>query len=99
MNSSLFTRTTLAVTLLATIALSVRAQEKDDEKLGKRAERAAQVLTELVSLPDKSPPKSLLNAATCIAVVPGVVQAGLGVGGRFGFGVASCRTAADRLQR
>jgi lipid-binding SYLF domain-containing protein len=94
MNSSLFTRATLAVTLLATLALSARAQDKDDEKLGKRAERAAQVLAELVSLPDKSPPKSLLNSATCIAVVPGVVQAGLGVGGRFGFGVASCRTAA-----
>ena len=94
MNSSLFTRTTLAVTLVATLALAARAQEKDDEKLGKRAERAAQVLTELVSLPDKSPPKSLLNSATCIAVVPGVVQAGLGVGGRFGFGVASCRTPA-----
>jgi lipid-binding SYLF domain-containing protein len=75
------------------IVSAARAQDRDDEKLGKRAERAAQVLSELVSLPDKSPPKSLLNAATCIAVVPGVVQAGLGVGGRFGFGVASCRTA------
>ena len=76
------------------VATSLRAQEKDDEKLGKRAQRAAEVLAELVSLPDKSPPKSLLDAATCIAVVPGVVQAGLGVGGRFGFGVASCRTAS-----
>ncbi|MEP7086568.1 MAG: lipid-binding SYLF domain-containing protein [Gemmatimonadota bacterium] len=94
MTSSSFNRAALAVALIASVALSARAQEKDDEKLGKRAERAAQVLTELVSLPDKSPPKSLLNAATCIAVVPGVVQAGLGVGGRFGFGVASCRTAS-----
>lgn len=74
------------------VAPSVRAQDKTDEKLSKRAQRASEVLSELVSLPDRSPPKSLLNSATCIAVIPGVVQAGLGVGGRFGFGVASCRT-------
>jgi lipid-binding SYLF domain-containing protein len=73
---------------------SARAQDKSDDKFGKRAQRASEVLSELVSVPDRSPPKSLLNAATCIAVIPGVVQAGLGVGGRFGFGVASCRTAS-----
>jgi lipid-binding SYLF domain-containing protein len=72
---------------------SARAQDKSDEKFSKRAQRASEVLSELVSVPDRSPPKSLLNSATCIAVIPGVVQAGLGVGGRFGFGVASCRTA------
>ncbi len=70
------------------------AQDKVDEKFSKRAQRAGEVLSELTSLPDRSPPKSLLDAATCIAVVPGVVQAGLGVGGRFGFGVASCRTSS-----
>ena len=74
------------------VATSVRAQDKPDEKLSKRAQRASEVLSELVSVPDRSPPKSLLNSATCIAVIPGVVQAGFGVGGRFGFGVASCRT-------
>lgn len=75
------------------IAISgARAQEKVDDKFSKRVQRAAEVLSELTSVPDRSPPKSLLRAATCIAVIPGVVQAGLGVGGRFGFGVASCRT-------
>ncbi|HLB10988.1 MAG TPA: lipid-binding SYLF domain-containing protein [Gemmatimonadaceae bacterium] len=95
MNSSLFGRAALLTTIAASslVVSAARAQDRDDEKLGKRAERAAQVLSELVSIPDKSPPKELLEAATCIAVVPGVVQAGLGVGGRFGFGVASCRTA------
>jgi lipid-binding SYLF domain-containing protein len=77
------------------IAISgARAQDKVDDKFSKRAQRAAEVLSELTAVPDRSPPKSLLAAATCIAVVPGVVQAGLGVGGRFGFGVASCRTAS-----
>jgi len=77
------------------IAISgARAQDKVDDKLSKRVQRAGEVLSELTSVPDRSPPKALLDAATCIAVVPGVVQAGLGVGGRFGFGVASCRTAS-----
>ena len=88
-----FTRAVVAVAIGSLlVGTSVRAQDKSDDKLSKRAQRASEVLSELVSLPDRSPPKSLLNSATCIAVIPGVVQAGLGVGGRFGFGVASCRT-------
>lgn len=87
---------TLIVVAIASqlLSMSARAQDKDDDKFSKRAQRASEVLSELVSVPDRSPPKSLLNSATCIAVIPGVVQAGLGVGGRFGFGVASCRTAS-----
>lgn len=65
-----------------------------DDKLTKRVVRAAEVLSELVSVPDKAPPSSLLTEATCVAVVPGVVQVGLGFGGRAGYGLASCRTAA-----
>ncbi|HEX6535229.1 MAG TPA: lipid-binding SYLF domain-containing protein [Gemmatimonadaceae bacterium] len=65
-----------------------------DGKLAKRAKRAAEVLAELVAIPDKAPPKALLSEATCIAVVPGVVQVGFGFGGRAGYGLASCRTSA-----
>lgn len=75
--------------LLTSSALSAQ-----DDKLTKRVERAAEVLAELVAVPDKAPPKGLLSEATCVAVVPGVVQVGLGVGGRAGYGVASCRTDA-----
>ncbi|HMA03403.1 MAG: lipid-binding SYLF domain-containing protein [Gemmatimonas sp.] len=90
-----FIARTLVIAAIASplVTIVARAQDKDDDKFSKRAQRASEVLSELVSVPDRSPPKSLLNSATCIAVIPGVVQAGLGVGGRFGFGVASCRTA------
>lgn len=70
------------------------AQGHEHQKLAKRAERAAEALTELVSIPDKKPPKELLSAAKCVAVLPGVVQAGLEVGARVGHGLASCRTPA-----
>lgn len=70
------------------------ALNAQDDKLTKRVERAAEVLTELVSVPDDAPPRQLLEAAVCVAVVPGVVQVGLGLGGRAGYGLASCRTDA-----
>jgi lipid-binding SYLF domain-containing protein len=77
--------------LVASTAL--RAQSGAHEKLARRAERTAEVLAELVAIPDRTPPKDLLAAAKCVAVLPGVVQAGLEVGGRFGHGLASCRTS------
>jgi len=55
-------------------------------RLADRAKRAGEVLSELTSVPDRSPPKALLNEAVCVAVVPGVVQAGFGNrAGRAGF--------------
>lgn len=80
-----------AFSLLASL-VAPRALHAQDDKLSKRAQRAAEVLSELVSIPDKAPPTSLLSAATCVAVVPAVVQVGFGVGGRAGYGLASCRT-------
>ncbi len=81
----------LAVFLVVN-AHSSAAQQ--DDRLTKRAQRAAEVLGELVSVPDRSPPTSLLSGATCVAVVPHVVQAGLGFGGRVGYGLVSCRTSS-----
>ena len=63
-----------------------------DDQLEARAKRAGEVLSELTSLPDRSPPVTLLKEAVCVAVVPGVVQAGFGVGAKAGFGLVSCRT-------
>jgi len=73
----------------------VSVARAQDEQLADRAKRAGEVLSELVSVPDRSPPKALLREAVCVAVVPGVVQAGFGVGGRAGFGLVSCRAGGD----
>jgi lipid-binding SYLF domain-containing protein len=70
-------------------ALPLQAQ---NDQLAERARRAGEVLSELTSVPDSSPPKALLNEAVCVAVVPGVVQAGFGIGGKAGFGLVSCRS-------
>lgn len=63
-------------------------------KFRERARRAGEIIAELVKEPDHSPPQSLLSKATCVAAVPDVVQVGLGVGGKVGFGLASCRSPA-----
>jgi lipid-binding SYLF domain-containing protein len=75
----------------AATAVNPSALRAQDDQLADRAKRAGEVLSELMSVPDNSPPTALLNQAVCVAVVPGVVQAGFGVGGRAGFGLVSCR--------
>jgi len=81
----------IIVALAPLCASSLQAQS---DQLADRAKRAGEVLSELTSLPDRSPPNLLLNEAVCVAVVPGVVQAGFGVGGRAGFGLVSCRNGS-----
>jgi lipid-binding SYLF domain-containing protein len=81
----------------ALLPMAVMAQEPDG-KHAERAQKAGEVIAELVREPDHSPPQSLLRNATCVAVVPDMLQAGLGVGGKVGFGLASCRTATGWSQ-
>ena len=80
------TRTTLALLVLLALAgaASSFAGTLDD-----RIELATGVMKELLS--ESPPPAWLLEKTTCIAVLPHVVQAAVGVGGRHGNGVLSCR--------
>jgi len=80
--------------VLVVLGAPARAQSHPSPKLADRAKRAGEVIAELVREPDHAPPQSLLDKATCVAAVPKVVQAGLGFGGKVGFGLASCRTPA-----
>ncbi len=57
-----------------------------------QATKAATVFREIMAIPDKAIPMTVLDRATCIAVFPRVLKAGFIVGGRGGRGVASCRT-------
>lgn len=69
------------------------AAQQPDPKLARRVQASGDVLASLMRMSDNGPPTSLLDAATCVAVIPGLKQAGLGIGGRVGFGLVSCRTA------
>jgi SH3 domain-containing YSC84-like protein 1 len=68
-------------------------QGKNLKEGAEQAQKAAAVFKEIMNIPDKAIPKSVLDKADCIAVFPQVVKAGFIVGGRGGRGVASCRIA------
>src|SRR6266513_5925074 len=52
---------------------------------------SAQVLEEILNIPDALP-KELLNKAECVAVMPSVKKFAIGIGGSYGRGVLVCRT-------
>ena len=70
--------------------LSARAQ--DDSKLTERLASATSVIDEVMSVPDKSIPQSILAGAHCVVVVPSYKKAAFVVGAQYGQGVATCRT-------
>jgi lipid-binding SYLF domain-containing protein len=56
-----------------------------------RIQDAATVFTEIMSTPDKSIPRDLLEKASCVVIVPGLKKAALGIGGQYGRGFVTCR--------
>jgi lipid-binding SYLF domain-containing protein len=61
-------------------------------KASGRVEAAGTVLDEIQAAPDKGIPQEVLGSAECVAVVPSLLNGGFVFGGRYGRGVASCRT-------
>ncbi len=58
----------------------------------KRVDSATTVITEIMESKDKGIPEKVMERAKCVAVVPSMLKAGFVVGGRYGKGVATCRT-------
>ena len=59
----------------------------------KRLRDSAAVVNEMMGMPDKGVPHSILDKAQCIVVIPGLKKAAFIVGGQYGRGFASCRKA------
>ena len=86
-------RSLLVVLLLCLNLASFAADEPSrTSKAALRAQAAADVLDEIQGAPDKGIPQDVLGSAECVAVVPSLLKGGFIVGGRFGRGLASCRT-------
>ncbi len=69
---------------------SSKNSESDEVK---RVQAAAKVLDEIMATPDKGIPQDVFASAKCVAVVPSMIKGGFIVGGRYGRGVATCRTS------
>jgi lipid-binding SYLF domain-containing protein len=56
-----------------------------------RLQTSAEVLTEVMSAPDKGIPQDLLEKSQCIVIVPGLKKGAFIVGAKYGKGYVSCR--------
>ncbi len=65
----------------------------DREKDVERLDAAATIMDEIMAAPDKGIPEEILASAECVAIVPSFLKGGFVVGGAYGKGVATCRTA------
>ncbi len=75
---------TFAVLMLAA-SVSAFATDTDE-----RLSNAAQVMDEIVNVPEGIPTE-LLNSAYCVVVIPSVKKLAFGIGGSYGRGVMVCR--------
>ncbi|MGH9356111.1 MAG: lipid-binding SYLF domain-containing protein [Terriglobia bacterium] len=58
-----------------------------------RVQSAAEVFHEIMATPDKAVPQELLESAKCVAIIPGEKKFAFIVGGKYGKGLVTCRTA------
>ena len=80
----------IMLSLAAATATVAAAPSKSDTK---QVADAATVIRELRSAPDNGISDGIWDNARCVAVMPGVKKAAFLIGGEFGKGVVSCRTA------
>jgi lipid-binding SYLF domain-containing protein len=89
-------RQSLVLLLLVCFLASVLSADEDTKpprtKAAGRIQAAGAVLSEIQGAPDQRIPEEVLGSAECVAVVPSLLNGGFVFGGRYGKGVASCRT-------
>jgi SH3 domain-containing YSC84-like protein 1 len=92
-------RNSLVLLLLVCFLTPILSADEDTKapeantKASGRIEAAGTVLDEIQGAPDQRIPEEVLGSAECVAVVPSMLKGGFVFGGRYGRGVASCRTA------
>ena len=61
------------------------------DKFVDRVEESTSVYKALIKSKDGGVPASLLKKCQCVVVIPHVIKAAFGFGGRHGYGIASCK--------
>jgi len=82
-------RTFLSILLLT---LPLAAADKEEQAV-ERLHDATAVFSEIMRTPDKGIPQDLLEKASCIAIVPGLKKGAFVIGGEYGKGFITCRSA------
>jgi SH3 domain-containing YSC84-like protein 1 len=84
--------THLASLPVALLAAGTLLYAADDA--AKRLGDSAEMLTEIMSAPDKGIPEDLLEKAHCVIVVPGLKKGAFIIGGKYGKGFMLCRKSS-----
>lgn len=83
----------VSVFAAAAIAIPATAQDRVDDELN----QATTIIQEMTGPQSTAGiPNDILRDSKCIAVIPKLFKAGLGIGGEHGNGVATCRLADGR---
>jgi SH3 domain-containing YSC84-like protein 1 len=77
--------------LIAAFTLTAAALSAAGSDAPARLQAAADVLKEVMGIPDKAIPQDLLNKAHCMVIVPGLKKGAFIVGAKYGKGFVSCR--------
>ena len=88
----------LAMAFLATSILCLPQEQQKDQGGNTERERVKEsgdVLKEVVDMPDKGVPLSVLRDSRCVIIMPSVKKLALVVGATYGRGVMTCRTGDD----
>lgn len=91
---------TLVLLTLGCFAFAQTASTSDKDnnvssKIGDRLDSSASTLQEIFAAPDSGIPTELLSKAQCVIMIPGEKKGALGIGGSYGRGFATCRTATN----
>jgi lipid-binding SYLF domain-containing protein len=79
------------ISALAISSAMLFAAKNEDTENAKRLKVSQEVLQEAMNAGDQSIPRDLIERAHCVAVVPGMKQAGFILGGKYGKGYLMCR--------
>jgi len=83
---------TFALICLSFTLTSAAFAASTRENLQARIDAAKTVLDEIMAAQDKTIPMNILERATCVAVVPGMIKGAFVFGAQYGQGVVTCRT-------
>src|ERR1700761_9595665 len=79
-------------TLALSAVMFAPVAKAQDEHITHRLNDAADVIDEVMGVPDKGIPQSILTGAKCVVVVPKYKKGAFVVGAQYGKGAATCRT-------
>src|ERR1039457_4666860 len=80
------------VLLIILMLLGTAASASSREDLQARIDAAKAVLDQIMGAKDATIPLNILEQATCVGVVPGLVKGAFVFGAQYGQGVVTCRT-------